>query len=86
MPSSLWKEDLKTPFADRVQGLERISFLGNYGTLLDKVNRVKRLLALFNKENDLLLQSLAELYNADLTTLMVQELPELHGYIGNVLR
>jgi len=39
------------------------------------------LLALFNKENDLLLQSLAELYNADLTTLMVQELPELHGYM-----
>ncbi len=76
------EEDLKTPFADRVQGLERISFLGNYGTLLDKVNRVKRLLALFNKENDLLLQSLAELYNADLTTLMVQELPELHGYMG----
>jgi len=64
------EEDLKKPFADRVQGLERISFLGNYGTLLDKVNRVKRLLALFNKENDLLLQSLAELYNADLTTLM----------------
>ena len=76
------EEDLKTSFVDRVKGLERISFLGNYGTLLDKVNRVKRMLALFNKEDDPLLHDLAELYNADLTTLMVQELPELHGYMG----
>jgi len=76
------EEDLKTPFVDRVKSLEKISFLGNYGTLLDKVNRVKRMLALFNKEDDPLLHDLAELYNADLTTLMVQELPELHGYMG----
>ncbi len=76
------EEDLKTSFVDRVKGLEKISFLGNYGTLLDKVNRVKRMLALFNKEDDPLLHDLAELYNADLTTLMVQELPELHGYMG----
>jgi glycyl-tRNA synthetase beta chain len=76
-------EDVRVPFVSRVKDLDRISFLGNYGTLLDKVERVKSLLTLFGKQNDTFLQQLAELYNADLTTMMVQELPEIHGYMGS---
>ncbi|NPV88437.1 glycine--tRNA ligase subunit beta [Coprothermobacteraceae bacterium] len=76
------EEDLKRPFADRIPELARISFLGNYGTLLDKAQRVKKLLSVLGKDNDPDLTALAELYNADLTTMMVQELPELHGLMG----
>lgn len=75
-------EDIKRPLADRVNDLNRISFLGNYGTLFDKVKRVKSLLRVFNRQDDVTAQRLCELYNADLTTMMVQELPELHGYMG----
>jgi glycyl-tRNA synthetase beta chain len=84
-----WNEDQKKTLADRVPGLERITYLEKLGSYKDKVNRMKRI-------GDILIQQLGlrelganlflvqDLAKADLTTLTVGEFPELQGIMGGL--
>ena len=86
-----YDEDLKTPFMDRVKGLEGIVFMRELGTMREKADRVQKLavhlsvaIALeIRKTMDVLaLTKAAILSKADLTTWMVGEFPELQGIVG----
>ncbi len=83
-----YDEDLKQTLEAFVPSLGRILFQQKLGTLLDKVNRLKRLserlaraLDWDDTQTQTLLRS-AELCKADLATQMVMEFPDLQGVIG----
>lgn len=83
-----YREDMKTPLAERRHKLGGIVFQKRLGTVLGKAERVERLA----RELGLLLQlpeptlmaaaGGAHLCKCDLVTLMVGELPELQGEMG----
>jgi glycyl-tRNA synthetase beta chain len=83
-----WQEDLKTPLADRVEGLKKVVFQERLGTVYDKVERVTaladflagRLGATVEEQGDT--ARAAYLAKADLLTNMVYEFPELQGIMG----
>jgi len=83
-----FEEDLKRPLADRVEGLKRVVFQEDLGTLYDKSMRVRRLAGILGEkvgaDRDLLTQldRAAFLAKADLDTHLVYEFPELQGVMG----
>jgi glycyl-tRNA synthetase beta chain len=83
-----YEEDLKTPLADKVSGLQKVVWLEGLGTVYAKVDRISKLAAaLAQKLNATARQQqqvarAALLAKADLETNMVYEFPELQGTMG----
>ncbi|MFZ5591636.1 MAG: glycine--tRNA ligase subunit beta [Bacillota bacterium] len=83
-----WQEDLKTNFADRVASLARVTWQETLGSMLDKVERLKGIVAylaaqLGVEDNQKKVAArAAHLCKADLVTNMVYEFPELQGIMG----
>ncbi|MDI6861335.1 MAG: glycine--tRNA ligase subunit beta [Caldisericia bacterium] len=86
-----FSKDKEIPIKNRIDGLKNIIFEKNLGTYYDKTIRLIKLLKnLYNdlkltEEEKALLDRAALLSMSDLTTLTVQEYPELHGIIGGFL-
>jgi glycyl-tRNA synthetase beta chain len=77
--------DLKQPLAERVPGLQKVTYQEKLGTLHDKTMRVKALagyLAGLFKADKKAAQRAAELCKADLITGVVGEFPKLQGVMG----
>ena len=68
-----YQEDLKIPLEKHLEALKKITFQQGLGSLFDKTQRLIQL-------SDA--PRAAELCKADLVTQMVQEFPELQGYMG----
>ncbi len=80
-----WDLDRKTRLADRVDGLEAITFHARLGSQGARVRRLERLSAVIAETigaDPLLAAEAARLAKADLTTGMVGEFPELQGVMG----
>ena len=88
-----YKEDQKTGLADKVERLGAVIFHAKLGSLLDKAERLKRLVKFIATEIGVTNPSYAEttathaeraawLCKADLTTQMVIEFPTLQGITG----
>ncbi len=81
-----FKEDRKTPLAGRVPKLKGIIFQERLGTMLDKVERLQKVVTFMAEKvaphlvNDA--RRAAELCKADLVTTMVKEFPILQGVMG----
>ncbi|MCD6183587.1 MAG: glycine--tRNA ligase subunit beta [Thermovirga sp.] len=82
-----WKEDLKVPLKNRVEGLKNIVYQEKLGSMYDKTTKVKELAShvctlLGLEEEKPLVERAAYLSKADLLTNMVYEFPELRGIMG----
>ncbi|HWJ03683.1 MAG TPA: glycine--tRNA ligase subunit beta, partial [Verrucomicrobiae bacterium] len=83
-----YQEDLKTPLAEFVPRLGKIVFHEKLGTVLEKVERVRRLGGLIAEQLGVSPREAADLDRAiflakgDLVTLMVYDFPELQGVMG----
>ncbi len=82
-----YETDLKTDFVKRVELLKDIIYNAKIGSLYDKVLRIKFLAQYFNKKigynfEENILSQTASIIKNDVTTLMVQEYPELQGIMG----
>ncbi len=81
-------EDRKVPLRSRVEKLARRTFLQGLGTELERVRRLRELVAFLHgvtgRGEPAALAEAAELCKADLTTGMVGEFPELQGTMGRV--
>ena len=83
-----WREDLKLPLEEKVEGLKKVVFQESLGTIYEKVQRITaladflagRLGASPAERKDAL--RAARLSKADLLTNMVYEFPELQGIMG----
>lgn len=86
-----FSKDKEIPIKNRIDGLKNIIFEKNLGTYYDKTIRlIKFLKHLYNdlkltEDEKAILDRAALLSMSDLTTLTVQEYPELHGIIGGFL-
>ncbi len=69
-----YEEDLKTPLDAHGEALKKITFQQGLGSLLDKTERLMQ---------NALSPRAAQLCKCDLVTQMVQEFPELQGYMGH---
>jgi glycyl-tRNA synthetase beta chain len=81
-----WDLDRKTPLAERVAALDRITFHAKLGSQGERVARVKRLAAVIAPlvaADPAQAERAAHLSKADLTTGMVGEFPELQGLMGS---
>ncbi len=81
----LYHQDLKTPLADRLKDLDRITFFEGLGAVGDKARRVARLAMEIAPEVGADAKTAgraALLAKADLVTGMVYEFPELQGVMG----
>lgn len=80
-----YKEDTKTPLADKINALKGMTFQKGLGTLYDKTLRItelsKNICAQLNVDNKDTIRS-AMLSKADLSTQLVFEFTELQGFIG----
>ena len=78
-----FQEDLKVPLEERSNLLNGIIFLGELGTIADKVERMVSVISSLPLD-DLREKAIrvAKLCRADLTTNMVREFPDLQGVIG----
>jgi glycyl-tRNA synthetase beta chain len=83
-----YQEDLKTPFDQTIPRLGKIVFHEKLGTILEKVERVRKLGAFISQQLNLSEIATAELDRAiylakgDLVTMMVYDFPELQGVMG----
>lgn len=81
-----YREDCKLPLADRVKDLAGMLYLKGLGTALDRSKRLETCASDISERvaPDLQPQArrAAQLCKADLTTLMVNEFPELQGVMG----
>lgn len=83
-----WQEDLKTSLSDRVAALARVTWQEALGTMLDKVERLKKIAAFLaehlgvDSAQAATAVRAAQLCKADLVTSMVYEFPELQGIMG----
>lgn len=81
-------EDRKTPLADRVPELGRVTFQQKLGSVLEKVERIRRLGGYLAEQFELPpparahVDRAATLCKADLVTGMVGEFPDLQGVMG----
>jgi glycyl-tRNA synthetase len=87
--SFLWKEDVKVPLNTMRQKLAHIIYQKELGTVLQKTERLERLVQSLHphlpKANlDQALQA-AQLSKADIASQVVGEFPELQGMIGGLL-
>ncbi|MDD5772631.1 MAG: glycine--tRNA ligase subunit beta [bacterium] len=82
-----WNEDRKDPLENRLNDLNGIVFQYKLGTILDKVERIKKLstdisgILALNLPADKISRS-ADLCKIDLLTEMVKEFPTLQGIMG----
>ncbi len=77
--------DLKTPLAERVEGLKKVTYQEKLGTLYDKTGRIRKLsqyLAGVLKADAVVAERAALLCKADLLTGVVGEFPKLQGVMG----
>ncbi len=81
----LYNQDLKTPLADRIDDLDKVTFFEGLGSVGDKARRVaalaKEIAPAVGADPDLA-ERAAMLAKADLVTGMVYEFPELQGVMG----
>lgn len=83
-----FEEDLKTPLADKVDGLKKVVWLESLGTVYEKAERVAKLAGYLAEELNAhaeqrgVINRAAKLAKADLVTNMVYEFPELQGIMG----
>jgi len=80
-------EDRRSPLADRIPKLERVTWLKELGSVAEKVERFRVLAAWLatetGKKGELAtIDRAAQLCKADLVTGMVGEFPELQGVMG----
>lgn len=86
-----FNKDKEINLKDRIDGLKKIVFEKTLGTYYDKTLRIIKLLSKIyneiniNEDERITLDRAALLSYTDLTTLSVQEYPELHGTIGKIL-
>lgn len=90
-----YDEDLKVPLEHQLEALKKITFQHGLGSLFDKTERLKKEvqylcetvpdLLRHSREggNPALAEQAAALCKTDLVTQMVQEFPELQGYMGH---
>lgn len=81
-----FNDDIKKPLADYLPNLATIVFHQKLGTMLDKVNRIKKSsldVAKILGFTSSYIERTAELAKADLTTQMVFEFGELQGVMGS---
>ena len=77
--------DVKVPLADRVEGLKKVTYQENLGTVHDKMERVKKLAISLAKTlgaDAKVAERAAHLSKADLLTGIVGEFPKLQGVMG----
>jgi glycyl-tRNA synthetase beta chain len=84
-----YSNDLKKGLDVNVEKLKGIVFHKEIGTVYEKIERIKRIAALFNEEFDMrininTLERAVMLLKADLATEMVFEYPELQGVMGKI--
>ncbi len=80
-----FEEDTNRTLESRVDDLKQVVFHDRLGTLFDKVKRIEKISLFFASVVEVdksILSRAALLSKADLTTLMVNEFPELQGIIG----
>jgi glycyl-tRNA synthetase beta chain len=81
-----FREDLKKPLAERVEGLKAVVFHSRLGTSFEKVERIIRLASHLARklapEKEAMVKRCAFLCKADLISLMVGEFPNLQGIMG----
>jgi glycyl-tRNA synthetase beta chain len=82
-----YEMDLKTPLADRQQGLKQVLFHNKLGTIYERTQRIKTLASTIVKQSQLSvddaeLTRAADLCKCDLMTDMVNEFTELQGTMG----
>ncbi|MHB8843864.1 MAG: glycine--tRNA ligase subunit beta [Nitrospirota bacterium] len=78
--------DVKTPLADRVEGLKKVTYQEKLGSVHDKTMRVQKLaahLAAILKADSTIVERAAYLSKADLLTGIVGEFPKLQGVMGS---
>ncbi|MDD2443103.1 MAG: glycine--tRNA ligase subunit beta [Desulfotomaculaceae bacterium] len=83
-----FREDLKTPLAEKTPELKKVIFQESLGTVYDKMERVSALasylsgvMGIGGREKEVALRA-SYLAKADLVTNMVYEFPELQGIMG----
>ncbi|MDD4614636.1 MAG: glycine--tRNA ligase subunit beta, partial [Caldisericia bacterium] len=78
-------QDQKVPLQDRSSHIDRMIFMKGLGTVLQKTNRLLSLARAFPcGVDEEVLQRAAYLSKMDLSTHMVEELPELQGTMGRI--
>ncbi len=81
-----YRDDRKIPLPERVPQLTHIIFQEKLGTMLDKVQRLRRLAGLIAARVEpscrAMAERAAELCKADLVTTVVKEFPNLQGTMG----
>lgn len=81
-----FREDLKKPLSEKVEGLKNVVFHSRLGTSFEKVERIIKLAAFLARklapEKEEMIRRCAFLCKADLTSLMVGEFPTLQGVMG----
>ena len=80
-----YKQDLRSSLQKRLELLDKVAFFGELGNMRQKSQRCEHIVGKvandFNADAGIA-QLAASLCKCDLTTLMVQEFPELQGIIG----
>jgi len=86
-----YEQDLRTPLEQRVEALRGVVFQESLGTMYDKMERLRLIVAEAARQplpgesvDAQALDRAAFLCKADLTTAVVAELPELEGVIGGI--
>jgi len=84
-----YKNDLKSDLNANIEKLKGVVFHKEIGTIYEKIERVKKIALLFNKEfsmqvDEKYLERAVMLSKADLVSEMVFEYPELQGVMGKI--
>jgi glycyl-tRNA synthetase beta chain len=84
-----YKNDLKSDLNTNIEKLKGVVFHKEIGTIYEKIERVKKIAFLFNKEfnmqiDEKSLERAVMLSKADLVSEMVFEYPELQGVMGKI--
>jgi glycyl-tRNA synthetase beta chain len=84
-----YKKDLKSDLSANIEKLKGVVFHKEIGTIYEKIERVKKLTFLFNKEfsmqiDEKFLERAVMLSKTDLVSEIVFEYPELQGTMGKI--
>jgi glycyl-tRNA synthetase beta chain len=84
-----YKNDLKSDLNANIEKLKGVVFNKEMGTIYEKIERVKKIALLFNKEfsmqvDEKSLERAVMLSKADMVSEMVFEYPELQGVMGKI--
>ncbi|MDR1663164.1 MAG: glycine--tRNA ligase subunit beta [Endomicrobium sp.] len=84
-----YKNDLKSDLNANIEKLKGVVFHKEIGTIYEKIERIKKIALLFNKEfnmqvDEKFLERAVMLSKADLVSEIVFEYPELQGIIGKI--